>query len=48
MGTYNWGSYTFEEIVKLLKAWKAAYDADDEEAMIHIENVLPDNVTPLP
>ena len=46
MATYNWNC-TFEEVVDLLKAWKKAYDEDDEETMIHIENVLPDNICPI-
>lgn len=39
-------NYTFEEISDLMESWKAAFEAGDDETMMHIENVLPDNIIP--
>ena len=39
MGTMSW-----EEVISLVKAYKAAVDNNDEEAIAHICNVLPDEI----
>ena len=35
---------TWEEVLSLLKAYKRAEEADNEEDMLHICNVLPDEI----
>ena len=35
---------TWEEVVSLLKAYKYAVETENEEDIIHIENVLPDEI----
>ena len=37
-------NYSWEEIVNLLKAYKRAVEADNEEDIVHITNVLPDEI----
>ena len=35
---------TFEEVISLIKAYQAAVEREDEETMLHISNVLPDEI----
>lgn len=35
---------TWEEVVSLIKAYKAAEENDDMETLVHVSNVLPDEI----
>lgn len=37
-------SYSWEEVMSLLKAYKRALEADNEEDLVHITSVLPDEI----
>lgn len=36
--------FSWKEIMDLLKAYKRAIEADNEEDIVHITNVLPDEI----
>lgn len=37
-------NYSWEEVVSLLKTYKRAVEADNEEDIVHITSVLPDEI----
>lgn len=37
-------TFTWKEILDLLKAYNKAIEAEDEETIIHISNILPDEI----